>query len=302
LLAGTPVVFTATPGDLSDAIARIRAAVRQLRAPKLYQAAFAATILTRAGKAQQLAHWAALPTGSARQIRRGDFVWAMTQAFGTSVDALLAPAVPARVALGSVSQVVLDLLYDAMGPLTLVARHGDVAKDALKLTLTDQSWIWNSGSGTPTPTKQVEYNPINSFGQQNGIHCALPLELARQVPEPHLAYSVPRTDCVHRLSTARCSLNGDWCASMDKDTQRATGKPRLYVPVLNQPDAKVLLPGAIEHLVNEATDGGNVSRPSAADMSLVASWCAANGNGNFNHTRLASILGAEGIRVLLETS
>jgi hypothetical protein len=299
-MSSTPALYSATSSDIRAAVERIRACVSELKAPKLYHAAVAATVLHRAGRAQQLRAWDSLPTGSALRVRRGDIGWAIAQLFGAPTDALLTSTGTVRTTLGTPQTVVLDLMYDHSGPLTLV--EGNTMKSAMKLEISDESWVWNAGAGNTSPTTYVEYNPVNSWGQQNGVFCALPLGSTSHLSagEREATYDLNRVLCPHRSVDAKCNLNNESCAAMNSSTARATGKPRLMVPVSATGNTTVLLPGAVEALVEEATSHGSISLPSATDFSLVASWCHAGGGGVLDHSRVTTLLGAQGVDTLLE--
>ncbi len=298
-----PVLYSATPADLRDAVARIRERVKNLRAPKLYHAAVTATVLARSGQVQEMQNWESVPSASARDVQRVDVGWAISQLFMAPIDAFLLPNAPARPAMVGVSHVVLDLLYDAgRSPLTLVARTGNRLRDALKLPIGDESWIWNQAGGATSPSRTIEYNPINTWGQQNGVRCGLSVQAALGTGDPASAYAVGRINCAHHTIEGRCDLNNDFCARMDGETSRLIGKPRLFVPFDATGSSRVLLPGGIRKMVDEATGSGSMPLPRSEDMSLVAGWCAAGGGENLDHSRLASLLGGSGIRLLTEVT
>ena len=301
-----PVVYTAAPAELRAAVERIRDRVSQLAEPRLYQTAVALTVLTRSGGATAWQSWDTPPPASATKFGRPQLIGAMWELFGTNTEALLHPDSTVGQQLGNPSRVLLDVLYDAYGPLTLVSNirvSADNRRDCAKLTTAHGSWIW-SPPGTNAPAvKLAEYNPVNSINQQNGIGTALPASEAvvTSPSDPAAVYATPRSECPKRHIVAgeepKCSINGGVCGGQGDGAARPTTKLRLLAPPAPSSDAYLVLPNTIDRLVTQATRGGR-RLPAANDLSFLVSWCHTNGVGAQGATRLPALLGAQGLRLL----
>lgn len=301
-----PVLYEADPHDLRAAIGGIRDRVGELAQPRLYAVAVALTILVRAGRATTWPSWNSAPPGSAKRFGRRDVVWAMWQLFGAPTEALVRAGSNVDMQLHQPQRVLLDVLYGANGPLTLVApKPIENRRDSVKLTLDNPSWVWSDRTtgSTASPTTIAEYNPVNSINQQNGIGCAFPTARAiEQNPDnPGSVYAVLRAQCPQRRAVVggepRCSLNDDVCGGQGDSRERATTKPRLLAPPMADSDAYLVLPDSIIQLVGLATAGAHLL-PAASDLSLLVSWCHTGGSGVQDATRLPGLLGADGIRLL----
>jgi|GEM_PF-6457991 len=305
-----PVLYTAAPAELREAIERIRDRVSDLAESRLYQIAMALTVLTRSGGATGWQSWDTPPPTMAVRFGRAQIVGAMWELFGTSTDALLHPGCAVAQQLNNPKRVLLDVLYGANGPLTLVGNirvAADSRQDSAKLTLAHGSWIW-SPAGTASPSvKLAEYNPVNSINQQNGIGCALPAPMAvmKSPDDPAAVYAVPRPQCPNWRLVAgeepKCAINGAVCGGQGDGAARASTKPRLLAPPAPTSDAYLVLPNTIEALVAQATRGGR-QLPAATDLSFLASWCHTNGVGTQDATRITGLLGAQGLRLLTSPS
>jgi hypothetical protein len=306
----TPPVYAAAPADVRLAVEGIRDRVSGLAEPRLYQVAVALTVLSGTGEATRWHSWGSPPPGSAKRFGRAQLVGAMWQLFGTATDALLHPASAVGAQLGNPKRVMLDVLYGANGPLTLVGSTrvaNDSRKDSAKLTVDHGSWLWSSpGAGSP-PVKVAEYNPVNSLGQQNGIGCALPASaaVASAPDDPASIYAVPRPSCPNYRTVAGsepiCAINNIVCGGQGDGAARERTKPRLLAPPTAGSDAYLVLPGTITALVAQATRGSR-PLPLASDLSLLVSWCHTDGSGAQDASRLASLLGGAGIKLLTSTT
>lgn len=306
-----PVLYDARPSDLRDAVERIRTRVRILKQPRLYGAAVVLTVLARQGKIATWRAWESIPPASAGSIGKQQVVAAMRELFEAPAGALIQRGSAVDIQLDKPDRLMLDVLFDANGPLSLVGRkrlQGQRSKNSVKLELDNPCWVW-SDSGLGAAASQVvvfEYNPINSFNQQNGIGCALPISDALQSKsrDPAAAYGKGRTECPSRSQVAgsepKCSINEKICGGQgagDEAGRRAT-KPRLLAPATEGESGDVILPDSIRTLSDLATDHGQSYLPAAADLALITSWCYTGGAGIQDSTRLPSLLGAEGISLL----
>lgn len=306
-----PVLYEADPVDLRNAIRRIRERISNLQQPRLYGIAVALTVLARQGRVTTWPSWDSPPPMSAEPIGRRNLVWAMWQLFGACPDALISIGSAVCVQLHDPSRVLLDVFYDPGGPLTLVAPNpipGQNRRDAVKLTLENPSWIWSDKTnGSNALADIIEYNPVNSINQQNGIGCALPtaVAVAEHPDSTDSVYAILRAQCPQRItpddSEPKCSLNGKVCGGQGDGAERHATKPRLLAPPVNDSHGHLLLPGSIRTLVALATAGGR-SLPAASDLSLLVSWCYTGGSGVQDATRLVNLLGADGIRLLTSST
>lgn len=306
-----PVVYAAEPADVRSALDRVRARMRDLSEPRMYQTAVMLTLLLRWNRATGWRSWGSPPPIAAMRFGKAELIDAMWQLFGTETSALLRPGSAVVKAMDNPTHVLLDVFYGSNGPLTL-ARRGPIApyktKNSVKLTLDDPSWVWSSpNSGGMAVTRVAEYNPVNSLNQQNGIRCALPAAaaLATAPADPGSVYAVSRAACPKRQHVAgeepKCTINGEGCGSMGNGVERLTTKPRLMAPPVAGAEGHLVLPTTVKALVEQATKGER-KLPAATDLSLLATWCATNGAGAQGATRLTTLLGAEGIRLLTSTT
>jgi hypothetical protein len=232
----------------------------------------------------------------------------MWDLFGTKASGLIHPGSPVDQKLGNPKRVLVDVFYNAKRDLTLVADTppaGAKPKDAVKLTTNDSSWVWVTPGTASTPASSlVEYNPVNSLGVQNGIGCLYPAQAAAtQTEGPQAVYGVPRTECPKRHAvtgqepTCGLSPNDQICGGQGDGEPRATTKLRLLAPARIGDDGFLALPETLPTLVAQATKNG-AKLPRAQDLSLIASWCHADGVGTLNHTRLLELLGPQGLSLL----
>ncbi len=272
--------------------------------------AVALSVLTRSGGATHWQSWDAPPPGRSQRFGRHELVQAMWRLFGTTPGALLNPHAPLMQELNHPNRVLLDLLFDPREALTLVANHrlpGPGSRDSAKVSIDSPDWIWSAEPlSAIRSTKLAEYNPVNTLNQQNGIGCAWPADDAAQaIDEPQEVYAVPRSRCVNLVAVPErdplCRLNNKACAGTGEGTARAITKPRLLAPAFAGDPGYLVLPGTIEALVAQATRNGN-PLPRARDLSLMVSWCAANGTGNLDANRLIQLLGPPSMRLLTSTS
>jgi hypothetical protein len=306
-----PVLFEARTSDLRDAVERVRTRVGALKQPRLYWAAVALTVLARQGKIASWRAWDSIPPASAGTIGRRQVVAAMRELFEAPAGALIHRGSAVDIQLDKADRLMLDVLFGANGPLSLIGRRplrGQGSRDSVKLELDNPCWVWSkAGPGAAASRVTVfEYNPVNSFNQQNGIGCALPITAALQ-SKPHdlaAAYAKARTECPSRSQVAgsepKCSINEKICGGQgagDEAGRRAT-KPRLLAPATEGESGDVILPDSIRTLSDLATDHSQSYLPAAADLALITSWCYTGGAGIQDSTRLPSLLGAEGISLL----
>ncbi|WP_144420143.1 hypothetical protein [Micromonospora haikouensis] len=203
----------------------------------------------------------------------------------------------------------MDLLFDPREALTLVADHrlpGPGSRDSAKLGIDAPDWVWSAEPlSAIRATTLAEYNPVNTLNQQNGIGCAWPADDAQAIGEPQEVYAVPRSRCVNLVTVPgrdpQCRLNSKACAGTGEGTARTSTKPRLLAPAFAGDPGYLVLPGTIEALVAQATRNG-APLPRARNLSLVVSWCAANGTGNLDANRLIQLLGPPSLRLLTSPS
>jgi hypothetical protein len=302
-----PVVYTADSAAVKVAVANIRTRVKNLAEPRLYQTAVALTILARLGKATVWHSWDTPPPTKATRFGRAQIADAMWQMFGTQPGALLKTGSTLGQGMNNPSRVMLDVLYGANGPITLVGDTliaADSRQNSAKLEINDPNLRWSDSATAPTSVTFAEYNPVNSMGQQNGIGCAWPTsEAVSPTPsDPEGVYEVKRALCPKRRlaigGEPTCLINGEVCGGQGDGGARAVTKPRLLAPPSPNSKTLVVLPGAVASLVAQATREGKRQLPSATDLSLLVSWCHTNGAGVQDGTRLTSLLGAKGLRML----
>ena len=304
------VVYTASPIDIGAAIGRVRARVRALSEPKLYELAFALAVMSRQGLVTSWHSWDTPPPATARRVGRRTFVDALWSLFGTSPSGLLHEGAPVIAQLDGPNRVMIDVFYDAQRePLTLVGdkRIPGTTRNSVKLRLDDPNWLWNP-QVSATTAQAAEHNPVNAMNQQNGVRCGLPTSIAAVAAGgPSQAYGVDRRSCEHRVVPAdgepKCLLNDQVCGGQGDGAARETTKPRLLAPP--SPSAGegeyVLLPRALADLVGQATKNG-AELPAASDLSLIASWCQNPAARYLDHMRLLSLIGADGLRLLTRRS
>lgn len=302
-----PVVYTTTPAEVKAAVANIRSRLRNLAEPRLYHTAVALTVLYRTGRATEWRSWDTPPPVTAVRFGRRELIGAMWEMFGTKPHALLRADAPLLAQMNRPSRVMLDVLYGANGPLTLVGNMrvaADSRRDSAKLELDDSNWLWGA---TTSQVRLAEYNPVNTIYQQNGIGCAWPTSEAvgDSPPDPAAIYGVDRAQCPKRRNAdgkePTCAINGAVCGGQGDGAARAVTKPRLLAPPSPQSEAYVVLPESVKMLVAQATRGGKIL-PLASDLSLYVSWCHTGGSGTQDATRLPSLLGAQGLRLLTSTT
>lgn len=306
------IIYSAAIEDVGAAILRIRGRLQQLAEPRLYFMAVALTILVRKGQATAWRSWEASPPSSAVAFGRRQIEWAMWQLLGTQPAALLRINSPAAAMLAP-GRVMPEVFYNPMGQLTLVSEaripnHG--GRNALRLPHADPAWRWSSEATVEASVgvlEAVEYNPVNTLNQQNGIKCSLPAisAAAGGTEGAESTYAVERHLCPHYSSTEGndpfCGLNGEVCGGQGAGRSRGRTKPRLLVPALSHAEeGRLLVPGAISNLVDKATRGGSLRKPKASDLSLLVAWCAADGTGLLDSTRLLELIGPAGLHELLD--
>jgi hypothetical protein len=304
-MGAVPVVFTANPGDLRAAVESVRERIAALAESRLYQLAVVLTVLSRVGRATVWQSWDSAPPTQANRFGRSELTWAMRQLFESSSDALLRITSSARNVLGSPSRIMLDVFYGPGGPLTLVADAPVVGgrKDAVKLAIDDAGWVWSSSDSPGQPTTLVEYNPVNTLNQQNGVGCALPAHdvVTNNSTDPGSVYAVRRNQCsyIKQVSTGDpiCALNGKVCGGSGGDGAREATKPRLLVPPVTGSNASLLTPDTLTTLVTQSKSNG-APLPKASDLSLIVSWCSRDGKGAMDNMPLLQLLGATGIELL----
>lgn len=306
-MGSVPVVFSASPGDLQAAVQSVRERVNALAESRLYLLAVALTVLARAGRATAWQSWDSTPPATAKRFGRADITWAMRQLFETKTESLLHANSAARKVLGDPGRMMLEILYDPGAPVTLVAdKPVSKGRNSVKLPLDDHGWLWSESSGPGSSPAPIEYNPVNTLGQQNGVACALSAhDAVKQNPvSPGSVYAIRRNECPHCTQTGTadpiCSLNGGKCGGSGGDGARTTTKPRLIVPPVADSTSLLLTPAALPTLLAQAKSNG-AALPSARDLSLIVSWCAGNGQGPMDNMRLLQLLGVSGIKLLTDS-
>lgn len=300
------ILFSADIHDVRVALERVRERIAGLAEPRLYSTAFALQVLTRANRATAWRSWDAAPPSTATEFGRGDLQWATQQMFGTTPTALLRDQSDAVSRLAAGSRVFLDPFYGSGGDLTLVSDKripGGGSHNSLRMNIDNSSWRWSQNSGADA-IHSVEYNAGNTLNQQNGIGCELPASDAiTRSSGPAAEYLTPRADCSYRHSGVgepTCALNGQVCGGQGSGVARLRTKPRLLAPPTPTSQARMLLPGAIESLVDKSTDGHQRKKPIAKDVSLLVAWCASAGKAPFDSMRLVGLIGATGLSLLLD--
>lgn len=299
------MIFQAPPAEVGEAVGRMRERMGALKEPRLYQLAVVLTVLLRRGEATSWDSWDAVPPATGLPIRKSTYIGTMWDLFGVAADALLQPDSLVRSTLQQPSRVLLDVFYHPGDELTVVSdRPGPGGKQnyAAKLKLDHAAWVWATVAESVAPPRTVEYNPVNTRNQQNGVWCALPPSMAMSLSpaDPSGVYALRRNDCPYRQEAGRqrtCALNDEQCGGSGDDEAgaRQKTKPRLLAPLA---DGVLVLPGSVEALVARAQGSDGVPLPQRKDLSLLASWCHRNGKGPFNQSRLMDLLGFRGINLL----
>lgn len=305
------IIYSAAVEDVGAAVQRIRGRLQQLAEPRLYFMAIALTILVRKGQATAWRSWEASPPTSAVPFGRRQVQWAMWQLLGTQPAALLRTESQAAAMLAP-GRVMPEVFYNPRGPLTLVSEAripGQGSRNALRLSPADPAWRWSEASAATSIglPEAVEYNPVNTLNQQNGIKCSLPAISAAEggATVAESTYALERHKCPHYSlregSDPFCGINGEVCGGQGAGGSRARTKPRLLVPAVSHTDeGRLLVPGAISDLVDKATNDGACQKPNASDLALLVAWCAAGGSGLLDSTRLLELIGTAGLNELLE--
>lgn len=307
-----PPVWTTDLNELRDAAQRVHVCVGELKQPRIYHLAVMLSVLVRQGRVTAWASWDTPPPATASSVGRADLVRAMWELFGTRIDALIDPGSSLVAAMGNPARVLLDPFYKAQRDpdnLRLVGDRtiGATRADSAALALSSPYWVWSSSAAAAAPVF-LEYNPVNSLNQQNGVGCALSADeaLTHAPNDPGSLYAVPRGQCMRRLhhvgSEPVCAINDKTCGGQGDGAARNATKPRLLAPPTTGASAWMLLPDSLAELVALATDGGSVPLPSAKDLALLASWCHTNGKGPQGPMRLMNLLGPDGVQLLTSTT
>ncbi|GAA1439253.1 hypothetical protein [Leifsonia poae] len=300
------VVYSADVDDLRVAIERTQERIAGLAEPRLYATAFALAVLVRTNKVTAWRSWDSPPPRRALDFGRRELQWAMQQLFGTEPHALLHGGSSASLLLTPGCRVMLDPFYGSASELTLVSDKripGAGTRNTLRMDINDASWLWSHHDGVHA-IRTVEYNAGNTLNQQNGLGCRLPAsEVTAETSYPETEYMISRIDCVHRkvgTGDPTCALNGQVCGGLGAGGGRNRTKPRLLIPPTPSQETRMLVPGGLEILLDKSTEGGSRKRPIAADLSLLVAWCASDGIGPFDFTRLVGLLGAPGLSLLTD--
>jgi hypothetical protein len=297
-----PAVFSATDQDLGTAVRGIREALHGLPEPRLYAAAFVLAALVNRGAVTWWGDWnAAVPVPVAVTGFRGmveDTMWA---AFGFPTASIFKAGTPPVTVLGNPQRVLVDPFYDAQHAERLtvvkptpagVSRTGN----SIKVPIDDGAWIWSASSTFSTLSSAVEYNPVNTYNQQNGLRCALPAQtaIASGPSNAAAAYRIERSNCPNFRTDNNCGLNDERCASDGAGGTRIS-KPRVIVPSAPAATDWLLTPTAFDEMISRARvdkhTGIPEALPRARDLALVTGW-AHQGNGqSLDFGRLVGLLG-----------
>lgn len=288
-------VFSATPGDLGEAMKRVRAAVCQLAEPRLYGAAFALAVNVTAGRLTWWRDWPyPVPQPVSPEPIRVLAETAMWEAFGFPAGAVLRAESQPLVALDNPDAVLVDLFFDAQRPnvLTVVRPGPPKSHNSVKVGFDHPAWIWNDPGAEPGLDTPVEYQTGNTFNQQNGIRCALPAVDAVATGNPAGTYGVERVACPHFGVGDLCGVNGDHCASDGAGNTRIP-KPRVLVPA--DASGKLLLtPSTFSELVSRARvgRGGGIPHPlpKRQDLALVTAWSRGGSGEGLTFARLFQLI------------
>jgi hypothetical protein len=276
----------------------------------VYEAAFVLAQLVNSGQLAWWQDWNQPPAPIPFSGPRGKIEGVLWAAFGFDSSAVFRDETPPVVALGSPARVMIDPFFDSQHPdrVTVVkytAPGTSKAGNSIKVRLDDPAWIWNPPKDPPTPvTAPVEYNPVNTYNQQNGVWCALPAATATNDPGgPAGTYHTLRVNCPRYGADNVCSVNNKECAADGAGGTRIS-KPRVIVPSAPGVDDWLLTPTAFDELVARARTDKNTGHalplPRARDLSILIGW-AQQGHGNgLDFSPLLGMLGPQLLGLLTE--
>lgn len=278
----------------------------------MYAAAFVLAVLVNRGALTWWRDWSdPVPAPVALDGPRARIEEAMWASFGFDTAVVLRSGSAPVQALGGPARVLVDPFFDPQRPerVTVVKQTlpgTTKSQNSVKVRLDDPAWLWND-SGASLPLSQaVEYNPVNSYNQQNGVRCALPASSAVASGHAHAAatYHLNRLSCPsYQVNDNTCGINGAKCASDGAGGTRIP-KPRVIIPPSAFSDEWLLTPTAFDELVSQArTDkstGSLQPLPKARDIAILTGWAQRGTGDALDFGPLVTLLGPSLVHTLTE--
>lgn len=276
----------------------------------MYAAAFLLAALANQGSVTWWRQWTdPVPTPVAFTGPRAKIEAIMWRAFGFDAPSVLRAGSAPLAALSNPTRVMIDPFFSAQNPdrVTVVKpTQAGVSRagNSIKVDLNDGAWVWNAAGPTATAFSAVEYNPVNTFNQQNGVRCALPASTAVGAPSgPAAAYHTDRLSCPHYGGANTCQVNGEHCASDGAGGTRIP-KPRVLVPSAPGCDDSLLTPTAFDEMISRSrvdkATGHAQPLPKAQDLALLTAWAQRGSGAALDFGPLVLLLGPALLPLLTE--
>ena len=316
-------IIDAAPGDLREALLRLRERYLSLEEPRRWYSALVCSVLVKRGDLPEWTDWlVAPPRGSdVRLTPAVDDV--VDTLFGVSTQAVLRPVRGGAVeVLGRPGRIIVDPLRQSGHAIAVDSLCVVADGRRLDVPLDDPAWLWNK-PGTAEPmdygATQPEMKHSGDYGSQQGIFCYLPADqlFALGPEEAEEMLSAPRQQCPHwdvRLLSRRpssddagppptqrtpsCGLSLRQCASKGGGTV-GPGGPRALIPDIDESSRKLLAPGSFDRILKDANPNG-VELPSAHDMALVLDYFHKGHGRALDANRLNHLIRPQHSTVLFE--
>lgn len=289
-------IVDASPEDLRVSLLRLRDRYLNLERSRRWYSALVCSVLVRSGRLPEWMDWYLEPPLGAEITMTTAVNEVIETLFGTTTSTVLRTLEGGAVEeLGMPERVVVDPLRQPGHATETDSLCVVVNKRRFNVPISDPGWLWNDENAEPTVEgiggNSPEMKHSNDYGSQQGLMCYLPADelFEAGAENAEVALTTPRKQCPHwamrnlpprshadqnvppaAKSTASCGLSMKQCASKEAGTA-GPGSPRVLIPDNLDSSRRLLVPGFLDLILDEANPHG-APLPSAADMALVLDY------------------------------
>lgn len=294
-------IINANPTDLRDALLQLRSTYLQLAEPRRWYTALVCSVLVKSGELAEWTDWDVEPPAGSDIKITGAASRVIDTLFGTDPLTALHPA--AVNALGHPKRIIVDPLRQPGQAIADPTFCVVIGNRRWNIPVSDAGWVWNNSKRISSyGPSSAEIKHSNDYGAQQGILCHMSANYLFDLGPDGAAstISLARRDCEERdKERFVCNISGTQCASKGSG-QEGPGGPRAMIPAIEDPDKRLLTPGAFERMLMHANPD-YLPLPSRNAMALVVDYLSKGHGFALDANRLLQLSTPQHLDMLFDT-